>query len=377
MPRRQFEVRGSSGNDRFDHPVPAGVVHGKRFSIRFGEFLLAGIVIVGFVVVTSAIFSEQSPAPERAALTGHTQVVEGLAFSPDGRTLASCGWDNSVRLWDLSGVKSGMPADQPVILPHESVSFAVAFSPDGKRLVCGGQNSLTIWSCESPQYEPLVRKEGTTHRCVAFSPDGSTLAVGCDDGSVRLLDGETAEEWAVLRGHSDVVRSLAFSPDGSSLVSSGQDRQIMLWDAIAGARVRSLGRSGSNPVQMVAFSPRGEQIAVGEVSGEPHDIVLIDPSTGEIRSRLAGHTSGVNALTFSPDGQTLATAGVVDRAIKLWNLKDGKERATLAEGVGCVRSISFSPDGQWLAYAGSDLTIRVWHLSHEQTTLVGRCPLKA
>ena len=135
----------------------------------------------------------------------------------------------------------------------------------------------------------------------------------------------------------------------------------MLWDAVEGARIRSLGRSGSNPVQVVAFSPRGEQIAVGEVSGEPHDIVLIDPSTGEIRSRLAGHTSGVNALTFSPDGQTLATAGVVNRTIKLWNLKDGKERATLAEGVGCVRSISFSPDGEWLAYAGNDLTIRVWH----------------
>jgi WD40 repeat protein len=377
MLRRRYELPGWHGSDGPDARGMGTGVRRNRFSVWLGECFLVGIVIVGFVAVTSAIFTDRSPAPEKTAFRGHTQVIEALAFSPDGHTLASCGWDNSVRLWNLSHSKSGSPADHPTILPHDSVRFALAFSPDGKRLACGGQNSLTIWSCGSAQHEPLRRKEGMTYRCVAFSPDGSTLAVGCDDGSVRLLDGDTAEEWAVLRGHADMVRSLAFSPDGSRLVSSGQDRQIMLWDAIEGARIRSLGRSGSNPVQMIAFSPRGDEVAVGEVSAEAREITLIDPNTGEIRSRLAGHASGVNALTFSPDGSTLATAGVVERAIKLWNLKDGKERATLADGVGCVRSISFSPDGQWLAYAGSDLTIKLWHLTHEQTMLVGRCPLKA
>jgi WD40 repeat protein len=191
-----------------------------------------------------------------------------------------------------------------------------------------------------------------------------------------LLDGETAEERAVLRGHADVVRSVAFSPDGDFLVSSAQDRDILLWDTIAGARLRSIGRPGSNPVQVVAYSPRGKHVAIGEVSGNPEAITLVDPATGEIVYRLAGHDSGINALAFSPDGQTLATAGG-DRTIKFWNLNDGSERATLNEGVGCVRSISFSPDGNWLAYAGSDSTIKVWNLPRAQALLVGRCPLKA
>jgi WD40 repeat protein len=376
MRQRQVEQTEWSSSDQLDEPEASMGMLGKRASQWLGQLLLAAIVIVGFVMVTSAVFTDKSPAPERVALKGHTQVVEAVAFSPDGRVLASCGWDNSVRLWDLNGLGNASPTEGPIVLPHESVRFALAFSPDGKRLVCGGLNSLTIWSCSSKDCEPLVRKEGTTCRCLAFSPDGKTMALGCDDGTIRLLDGETAEERAVLRGHADVVRNVAFSPDGAVLVSSGQDREILLWDAIAGARIRSIGQPGSNPVQVVAYSPSGKHVAVGEVSGSPQPINLIDAATGEIVSRLAGHDAGINALAFSPDGQTLATAGG-DRTIKFWNVNDGSERATLNEGIGCVRSISFSPDGNWLAYAGNDFTIKVWNVSRAQALLVGRCPLKA
>lgn len=377
MPRHQAEIPVWRGQDRMGDATGSTSVHGKKLSLWLGEILLVGIVIFGFVMLTSAIFKEPGHKPEHFALTGHTQVVEAVAFSPDGRTLASCGWDNSVRLWDLDGIASGAPADDPIVLPHDSVRFAVAFSPDGSRLACGGHNSMTIWARSGRKYEPLVRKVGHTYRCLAFSPDGKTLAIGCDDGAVRLLSPDTADESAILRGHHDAVRSVAFSPDGTKLVSSGQDREILLWNATTGERIRSLGRPGTNPVQLVAFSPLGNDVAVGEISGSPQAIILVDPQTGDIRSRLAGHDSGVSALAFSPDGQTLATAGG-DRTIKIWSTSDGQERGTLSEEVGCVRSLSFSPDGDWLAFAGNDLTIRVWHVTHgQQTRLVGQCPLKA
>ena len=377
MPRRQAEIPDWSGQDEMAEATGSTAIYGKKWSLWVGEILLVGIVIFGFVMLTSAIFKEPGPRPERLALTGHTQVVEGVAFSPDGRTLASCGWDNSVRLWDLDGVAKGAPANDPIVLPHDSVRFAVAFSPDGSRLACGGHNSLTIWARTARSYEPLVRRVGHTYRCLAFSPDGKALAIGCDDGTIRLLSPDTADESAVLRGHYDAVRSVAYSPNGSLLVSSGQDREIVLWNATTGARIRSLGRPGTNPVQIVAFSPLGNDVAVGEISGSPQAVILVDPETGDIRSRLAGHDSGVNALAFSPDGKTLATAGG-DRTIKIWDTLDGHERGTLSDLVGCVRSLSFSPDGNWLAFAGNDLTIRVWHVSQgQQTRLVGRCPLKA
>ncbi len=193
MLRRTTEPAEWCGNDRFAGYAVSKRRYGRRLSLWLGEFLLIAIVVVGFVMLTSAIFSEQRPAPERVALKGHTQVVEALAFSPDGETLASCGWDNSMQVWDLSGLSSGSLVDDPIILPHDSVRFALAFSPDGKRLASGGDRSLSIWSCASPGPELLARREGTTYRCVAFSPDGSTLALGRDDGSVVLLHSDNVE----------------------------------------------------------------------------------------------------------------------------------------------------------------------------------------
>jgi WD40 repeat protein len=256
------------------------------------------------------------------------------------------------------------------------VRYAVAFSPDGTLLAAAGQDSLTIWSRGSGQHTPVTEKDGATYRCVAFSPDGSTLALGTDDGTVELWDADAKVERAVLRGHVDVVRSISFSPDGKRLVSSGQDRQIMLWDAEHGVAIRALGYSGPNPVQVVAFAPDGRNIAVGEVTDSPLDVVLLDTETGAIKMRLKGHRHGVNALSFSPNGQLLATAGV-DRCIKLWNLADGIEQVTLKDGVGTVRSLSFSVDGSWLAFAGSDSTVKIWDLAKQQSHLVGRAPVRA
>ena len=114
----------------------------------------------------------------------------------------------------------------------------------------------------------------------------------------------------------------------------------------------------------MAFAPDGGTLALSEFAWGPRDVILVDVATGAVRSRLSGHQRGINALSFSPDGRTLATAGA-DRCIKLWDLATGKERATLSDHVGWVKSVVFSPDSAWLAYSGNDATVRVWDLGRQ------------
>jgi WD40 repeat protein len=334
------------------------------------EFLLAAVLLPGAATIFSSSFWGPEPGSrDRVALVGHTQLVEAVAFSPDGRTLASCGWDNSVRLWDLSR-SPGTAEAEPVTLPDTTVRFALAFSPDGSLLASAGDGSVTIWSCGS-SFKPVAKRAGVTYRCLAYSADGRTLALGGEDSTIRLWDMPAASERMVLRGHADVVKSIAFSPDGKLLVSSSQEGRVVLWDAASGTELRTLMNGGPNPVRFVTFTPDGKSVVLSEVAWDPREVVLVDVQTGKVQVRLPGHRYGVNAIAFAPDGRTLATAGV-DRCIKLWDRSTWKELVTLVDDVGWVKSISFSPDGAWLAYCGNDATVRLWDLKRQQPRALGR-----
>ena len=175
-----------------------------------------------------------------------------MAFSPDGRSLASSGFDRAVRIWDRSRWNDGR-LDGPQVLAHPSVVRALAFSPDGTMLATAADRSLTIWS-RDPSYRRQVERSGETYHGLAFSPDGRTLALG-EDGSIRLWEMPEAHERAILGGHAGAVRSLAFSPDGKVLVSGSQEGRVVLWDPITGAERRVLMKEGSAPIRVVAFSP--------------------------------------------------------------------------------------------------------------------------
>jgi WD40 repeat protein/serine/threonine protein kinase len=290
------------------------------------------------------------------ALTGHTKEVWCLAFSPDGRSLASSSDDGTLKIWDVASGR-----EQRTLTGHVSLVAAVAYSPDGTRLASAGwDNRIRLWNAEGGG--PLDTLSGHTGhvRTVAFSPDGTALASTGEDRMIRLWDVATRHELtAPLRGHDKPVFSVAFSLRGKTLYTGGTDKTIRLWDWEVG-RFREAWHA-DDEVYTLAFSPDGETLAAGHFRGA---IRLWDVAQGKAGALLRGSDGDVLGLAFSPDGRTLASAGR-DHMVRLWDPVTGDEVLTLTGHEAPVHAIAFSPDGTILATGSHDGAIKLWRASPE------------
>ncbi|MFD5422242.1 trypsin-like peptidase domain-containing protein [Streptomyces sp. NPDC127069] len=291
--------------------------------------------------------------PLQRRLTRHTGPVYSVAFSPDGKTLATGSSDETVRLWDTA---TGKEVHAP--LTGTGPVQSVAFSPDGKTLATGSYE-VQVWDVATGKEVRTFLTGDTPVQSVVFSPDGKTLAAGSADQTVRLWDPATGKEVrAPLTGHSGAVYSVAFSPDGKTLATGSDHNAVRLWDTATGKEVRAPLTGHTDPVWSVAFSPDGKTLATGSAD---QTVRLWDPATGkEVRAPLTGHTNAVYSVAFSPDGKTLA-AGSADQTVRLWDPATGKEvRAPLTGHTDTVQSVAFSPDGKTLATGSYDHTVRLW-----------------
>lgn len=292
-----------------------------------------------------------------AVLDGHE--VLSVAFSPDGRTVASGSRSGEVKLWAVT------TAENVATLRGNAgeIVSSVAFSPDGYILASGSEEgTVNLW--EVATRHNIANFEG--HRgaveSLAYSPDGKILASASEDETIKLWSIATQENTMLLKGHKEQVSSVAFSPDGEVIASGSWDATVKLWDVDSGENIGTLGgRTG--PIESVAYSPDGETLASGTCDGT---IELCALSTGESIGTLKGHFGSVESVTYSPDGQSLASGGgFEDRTVKLWVRPYGKSVATLEAHTGPVESLAYSPDGKCLATGGGypDGTVKLWDVS--------------
>ncbi|MBD2678357.1 MULTISPECIES: AAA family ATPase [Nostoc] len=307
---------------------------------------------------------KENRAIEVNTLEGHSSSVLSVAFSPDGKTLASGSNDKTIKLWDVSTGKA-----IKTLTGHSSRVYSVVFSPDGKTLASGSNdNTIKLWDVSTGKAIKTLTGHSSRVYSVVFSPDGKTLASGSYDKTIKLWDVSTGKAIKTLTGHSSSGYSVVFSPDGKTLASGSYDKTIKLWDVSTGKAIKIL-TGHSSKVWGVVFSPDGKTLASGS---DDKTIKLWDVSTGKTIKTLSGHSSSVLSVVFSPDGKTLAS-GSDDNTIKLWGISTGKTIKTLSGHSSLVWGVVFSPDGKTLASGSYDKTIKLWGVSTGKTikTLTG------
>ena len=350
------------------HVTDAGLVHLK------GLTALKKLTLHNTRVTPTGVKDLQSELPRcriglgdalmsrpSGTLTGHTGLVKGVAYSPDGTRVASASFDRTVKVWNTATMQETL-----TLKGHTDAVSKVAFSPDGQRLAsASGDETVKVWDAATGQESLTLKGHTTAVWSVAFSPDGMRLASGDFDGTVRVWDAMAGKSAHTLLGHTDRVYGVAFSPDGKRLASASWDSTVKVWDATGLELLVLQGHTGR--VWCVTFSPDGTQLA----SGGDKTAKIWDAVTGQETLTLNATHYTVTDVAFSPDGTRLATASD-DKMVKIWDVATGQERKTLKGHTGYVQSVAFNPDGTQLVSASADQTVRIWDVSPSKGDLEGQ-----
>jgi WD40 repeat protein len=314
--------------------------------------------------------------------------VTAVAFSPGGEYLATASSDHTARVWKKRGdqasqgaaqtdwLRSGatmsmmttimamrttMVMEEICRMNHDAEVTALAFSPDGRYLATAsgkaggkadGDYTAQVWDAASGR-EVSRMVHGGKVTCLVFSPDGKYLVTASEDSTARMWETNSGQE-VIRMSHEDAVTSVTFSPDGKYLATASKDHTIRMWEATSWRKSSWMVHQGR--VTYAAFSPDGKYLAT--VSKDRTARLWDVPGCREI-TRLT-HTWSVICAAFSPDGRYLATASG-DYTARVWEVSSGREAGRLVHrpGVG-VYGVAFSPDGRYLATVGEDFTARAY-----------------
>ncbi|MCC5641660.1 hypothetical protein LC607_01530 [Nostoc sp. CHAB 5824] len=285
--------------------------------------------------------------------------ITSVAFSPDGRCLATSDTNGEIHVWDISNSKQLFSCKE-----HNSWVWNIAFSPVYPVLAsCGQDHTIKLWDTTTGECLKTLYGHTSIVTAIAFNPDGQLLASTSYDHTVKVWHLATGECVQTLQGHNACVWSVAFHPAGEILATAGEDNTIKLWDLETGCCMQTL-EGHQHWVKAIAWSPEGQILASGSFD---QTVKLWDLHSKVCLMTLQGHAGVVTSVAFSPKGEQLVS-GSYDQTVKIWDIDTGKCLDTLEKHTNRIWSIAFHPQGHLIASGGDDHAARVWELQTGKCT---------
>lgn len=342
---------------------PSSLGQKRRYPRRA---ILIGLSLGGLVAVSAGVLWEyrtpikQNIRPPFHPYTyrGHTDVVNTVAWSPDGQFIASGSADGSVRI-----IKAADGSLVNVYTGHTDSVKSVAWSPDSQRIASGSlDETVHIWNATDGGRVSIYKRDDEGVNSVAWSPDGQRLASGNRNAVIQVWNVTDGSDIYSYRGHRDGVNSVAWSPNGQRIASGSRDTTVQIMNAADAGNVGTY-RGHTDDVYTLAWSPDGQRVASGSYDGtiqvwnadnENHASISADHALIYMM-----HTHMVYAVAWSPDGKHLA-ASSSENTVQVWNIMDRSHIYVYFGHTGPVAALAWSPDGQHIASASLDKTVQVW-----------------
>lgn len=286
-------------------------------------------------------------------LKGHLASVSSLAINEEGDLLVSASRDKTLYMWRL-------PSGQLIqtFSAHVMSAWCVDMTKDSITIASGSYQEVRLWQYPTGKLLHHLRGHKREVDCLCISHDDSLLASGggSKDNSVRLWELPSGQLIKALEGHKEGITGLAISPDNTILASASRDATIQLWQLPTGDEITTLeGHSGA--IRCLAINSEGTILATGS---DDHTVKLWQLPKGKLLATLEGHTNAIWSLIISKDGDLLVT-GSKDKTIRLWSLPTGDNLGVLTGHTKPIRCLKMTNDGQMLVSGSDDKTLRLWN----------------